>query len=431
MPGATDRQEREAVDRLSLRQDFPALMVREQDGGTKEPAPIYLDNAATTHKPAAVLSALNDFYQNSNANPYRGLYRTSLLATRRYQQARQAVASFINADSDEIVFTRNTTEAINLVAFCHALNTLGQGDEIALPISEHHSNLVPWQQVCERTGATLVFLNPDSQGRLSDDEIEQKICPRTRLVTFAWVSHVLGTIYPVAKLVRRAHEVGALTLLDCAQGVAHLPLDVAALDVDFTAFSGHKMYGPMGIGVLYGKRRLLETLPPFLYGGEMIDQVRRYSSSFASGPERFEAGTPDVAGAVGLAAAIGYLEKLGFASVMSHERLLVSHLLEGLRSIPAVRIHGNPEPAADRTGLVSFGVTGAHPQDIAVMLDEEGIAIRVGTQCAQPLHRFLGVAASCRVSLGIYNTIDDIDRFLAAISGVRRRISRNVMAFFP
>jgi cysteine desulfurase/selenocysteine lyase len=431
MIGTIGRQEREAVDTLSIRQDFPALMAREQDGGVEEPGQVYLDNAATTHKPAAVLAALDDFYQNANANPYRGLYRASLLATQRYQQARQAVADFINARFDEIVFTRNTTEAINRVAFCHALNVLKEGDEIALPISEHHSNLVPWQQVCERTGATLVFLNPDSQGRLSDEEIGQKIGPRTRLVTFAWVSHVLGTIYPVAQLVRRAHDVGAFTLLDCAQGVAHLPLDVAALDVDFAAFSGHKMYGPMGIGVLYGKRRLLKTLPPFLYGGEMIDQVRRYSSSFASGPERFEAGTPDVAGAAGLAAAIGYLEGLGFTSIMSHERLLASRLLEGLRSIPAVRIHGNSELAADRTSLVSFSITGAHPQDIAVMLDEGGIAIRVGTQCAQPLHRFLGVAATCRVSPGIYNTAKDIDRFLTAISDVRRRISRRVMALFP
>ena len=411
--------------------DFPALRALEGELGYALPPLAYLDNAATTHKPSTVLEAVEGYYRDCNANPYRGVYRTSVASTRLYEGSRAIVADFIGAKADEIVFTRNTTEAINLVAHCFALERLRPGDEIALPISEHHSNLVVWQHVCEKTGAKLVFLHPDKNGRLRDNEMEEKIGPATKIVAIAHVSNVLGTIFPIERIVSRAHDMGAVVMLDCAQSAGHRPLDMKRLGVDFAAFSGHKMYAPMGIGVLYARTDLLESMPPYMFGGEMIDAVHERHSTFEAGPKRFEAGTPNVAGAIGLAAAIDYLTRIGFDEIESIERDLANRLIDGMRAIDSLRIYGNPYPTLDRSGVVAFGVVGAHPQDVALVLDSRNIAVRSGSHCAQPLHRRLGVEQSCRVSPCFYNTPDEIDRFLDTVEGARRTISRRIMSVFP
>ncbi|WP_139652818.1 aminotransferase class V-fold PLP-dependent enzyme [Raoultibacter phocaeensis] len=411
--------------------DFPALGAFEGELGYTSNPLAYLDNAATTHKPSIVLQTVEGYYRECNANPYRGTYRTSVASTQLYEGSRSIVAHFIGADADEIVFTRNATESLNLVAYSYALDTLAPGDEIVLPISEHHSNLVVWQHVCEKTGAKLVYMRPDENGRLRDEEIEQKITGAAKIVACAHVSNVLGSVFPIEKIVEKAHSVGAVVVLDCAQSAAHLPLDLSALDVDFAAFSGHKLYAPMGIGVLFAKRELLGQMKPFLFGGEMIDEVREYRSTFENGPKRFEAGTPNVAGALGLATAIDYVQRIGFDEIGRVERQLATHLLDGMRAIDSVRIIGNPYATLDRTGVVAFTVDGAHPQDIALVLDGENIAIRTGSHCAQPLHRSLGLESSCRVSPCFYNTTAEIDRFLDTIESVRRTISRRIMAVFP
>lgn len=415
----------------SYRKDFPAL-----DAACGQPArqryPLaYLDNAATTHKPSAVLDAVEGYYRECNANPYRGTYRSSVVSTGLYEGSRTIVADFIGARADEVIFTRNATEALNLVARCYAIDELGPGDEIVLSLSEHHSNLVPWQQVCKKTGASLTYLRPDENGRIRDEEIDRAIGPATKLVALAHVSNVLGTVFPIEKIAARAHDVGARIVCDCAQSAAHRPLDVKELGIDFAAFSGHKMYAPMGIGVLYADRELLEAMQPLLFGGEMIDSVHAYDSTFETGPKRFEAGTPNVAGAIGLAAAIDYLGRIGFDEIGRIEHELATRLLDGLRAIDSVRILGNPYATLDRSGVVSFTVSGAHPQDIALVLDSENIAIRSGSHCAQPLHRALGIEASCRVSPCFYNTPEDIDRFLNATEDARRTISRRIMSVFP
>ncbi len=413
------------------RSDFPALLAT-TDTNRRSDFPIArLDNAATTQKPSAVIEALNQYNRQLNATPYRGVYQASRTSTKLYEAARCVVADFIGASAGEIVFTRNTTESLNLVAYSYALEHLGPGDEIALPWSEHHSNLVPWQFACRKTGANLVFLDLDSQGRLAAGEIERKIRPATRIVAIAQVSNVLGTVFPLTEVTARAHEMGAVVVLDCAQSIAHFPTDVRILEVDFAAFSGHKMYAPMGIGVLYGRRELLDDMTPFLFGGEMIDAVFDRQATFETGPKRFEAGTPNVAGAIGLAAAIDYLQRIGFDEIERIERNLAVRLLDGMRSIDSAIVYGNPQPAKDRSTVVSFNVKETHPQDVAFMLDEQGIEIRSGTHCAQPLHRRLGIEASCRISPCFYNTPEEIDRFLSAVEGVRRTISRHIMSIFP
>lgn len=415
----------------SYREDFPALRFPEKRKGCPECPTVYLDNAATTHKPSIVLDALGSFYQSYNANPYRAPYRASVVSTQLYEGARAVVAGFIGADASEIVFTRNTTEGINLVAYSWALDRLQEGDEVALPRSEHHSNLVVWQRVCKRTGARLVYLEPDEEGRLGADEIECKIGPRTKLVACAHVSNVLGSVYPVGKIIARAHDVGAAALLDCAQSAAHRPLDLHALDADFAAFSGHKLYGPMGIGVLYIRREVMEGLQPFLFGGEMVESVFDFDATFENGPQRFEAGTPPVPEALGLAAAVSYLREAGWDGIRSVEDGLTERLLAKMGAVDCVRIYGNPCAAQDRSPIVSFNVAGVHPQDVALALDAQGIAVRSGAHCAQPLHRALGIEASCRVSPCLYNTPEEIDAFVDALEGVRRRVARHIMRMFP
>ncbi|WP_334098349.1 SufS family cysteine desulfurase [Gordonibacter pamelaeae] len=415
----------------SYREDFPALRFPEKRRGCSEYPSVYLDNAATTHKPSIVLDALGSFYRSYNANPYRGPYRASVVSTQLYEGARAVVADFVGADTGEIVFTRNTTEGINLIAHSWALDRLRPGDEVAIPRSEHHSNLVVWQRVCKRRGAQLVYLELDEEGRLKAEEIECKIGSRTKLVACAHISNVLGSVYPVGEIIAHAHDVGAAVLLDCAQSAAHRPLDLHALDADFAAFSGHKLYGPMGIGVLYIKRDLMDGLQPFLLGGEMVESVFDFHATFENGPRRFEAGTPSVPEALGLAAATSYVKKVGWDNIRSVEDGLTERLLSKMGTVDGVRIYGNPCAAQDRSSIVSFNVAGVHPQDVALALDAQGIAVRSGAHCAQPLHRALGIEASCRVSPCLYNTPEEIDAFIDALEGVRRRIARHIMSVFP
>ena len=392
--------------------DFPIL--REKDGRRVA----YLDNAATTQKPQSVLDAIMDYYRESNANPHRGLYDLSVRATETYEQARVSVGKFINAPrSEEVIFTRNASEALNLVAYSYGLTFLSEGDEIVLPVSEHHSNLLPWQMVARKTGAKLVYLYPDKSGVLHEEELEKKITPRTKIVAAAYVSNVLGTVHPVEKIIALAHKAGAVVVLDCAQSIPHFPLDVQKLDADFVAFSGHKMLGPMGIGVLWGKTAHLDAMPPFLSGGDMIEYVTEQESTFAPLPQKFEAGTPNVSGARGLEAAIQYIEKVGYDFIEKTEAELLAYTLEGLNKIPHVTVYGNFEKA--RCGVISFNVEDVHPHDVASILDGDGVAIRAGHHCAQPFMRFLGVNATCRASFYFYNTKEDADRFLSGLKRVR------------
>lgn len=396
-------------------EDFPIL--KEQVNGKPF---VYLDNAATTQKPLPVLRAVDEYYRTFNANPHRGLYQMSIRATEAYENARHTVKEFIHAEKDEeIIFTRNASESLNLVAYSYGLNFIGEGDEIVLPVSEHHSNLVPWQMVAKAKGAKLVYLYPDESGHLTDEEISSKITARTKLVAVAHVSNVLGTVYPVQKIAEKAHAVGAVVVVDCAQSIPHYPVSVKELDADFVAFSGHKTLAPMGIGVLYGKKELLDKMPPFLSGGEMIEYVYEQESAFAPLPQKFEAGTQNVGGAIGLAAAIGYLKQVGYEKIASVESDLLKYMLDGLANIPHITIYGDANSASERCGVISFNVDEVHPHDVSSILDADGIAIRAGHHCAQPLMRYLNVNATCRASLYFYNTREDIDRFLASLQKVR------------
>ena len=381
---------------------------------------VYLDSAATSQRPQQVMRAVDEFYRTQNANPHRGLYGLSVEATQRYEDARSAAAKFIGAESEcEVIFTRNASEALNLVAYSYGMTFLKEGDEIALPVSEHHSNLVPWQMVAKAKGAKLVYLYPDGEGRLSDREIESKITAKTKLVAVAHVSNVLGSVYPVKKIADRAHSFGAVVVVDCAQSIPHIPVDVKALGADFMAFSGHKMLAPMGIGVLYGREELLNRMPPFLRGGEMIEYVSEQEATFAPLPQKFEAGTQNVGGAVGLEAAISYLAGVGYGRIRETEQELMARALKGLAEIPHVTVYGGTENRPDRCGVISFNVEDVHPHDVASILDAGGVAIRAGHHCAEPLMHYLHINASCRASFYFYNTKDDVDIFLDNLSKVR------------
>lgn len=411
-----------------VRQDFP---VYQREDKARESLPLsYLDNAATTQRLGSILEVMQEHYERSNANPYRGIYRDSLLATAEYEQARIEIADFVGADPDEIIFTRNTTESINLVAYSYALEHLCPGDTVVLPISEHHSNMIPWQRVCSQTGAKLVYMELDEAGCLTQESLKV-IDQHTKIVACAHVSNVLGTIFPLQELAQRAHQNGAVVIADCAQSAAHLPLNFHELDIDFAAFSGHKMYGPTGIGVLYVKRHVLAAMKPFLLGGEMVDSVWKHRASFLTGPRRFEAGTPNIDGALGLRCATRYLHNIGFDAVISHEKVLAKYLVENLASFPQTRILGNNTYSENRLGIVSFTIDSVDPHDVALFLDAQNVCIRTGSHCAQPLHRRFGVEQSCRVSLGIYNTKKDIDVFLDALEGLRNHVTRRIMGMFP
>lgn len=397
----------------NYRKDFPLLC---------NDSTIYIDNAATAQRPECVIEAEKKFYETQNANPMRGFYPLSLAATKAYEDARKTVAAFINAKSEnEIIFTRNTTESLNLIAYSYALSTLKPGDEIVVSIMEHHSNLLPWQMAARQTGAVLKFLECDMEAVISDEELNSVITDKTRIVAVTQVSNVLGCVNPVKKIADIAHRNGAVFVMDGAQSVPHMPVDVQELDVDFLAFSGHKIMGPMGIGVLYGKKKLLDKMPPFLTGGEMIESVTREGAVYAQVPHKFEAGTVNAAGAAGLAAAIEYVNKIGFDYIMAKEEELTTYVMEKLRSIPHVNVLGSKDPK-NHTGIVAFTIDNVHPHDISEIMASQNIAIRAGHHCAQPLLKYLGVNSAARASFMFYNTIEEADAFVDCIKGIRREM---------
>ncbi len=400
------------LDVAAIRADFPILSRTVRNG---KPL-VYLDSGATSQKPAPVLAAEREYYERHNAAAHRGTHLLGEEATEIYEGARGCVAAFVGASPDEIVFTKNATEAINLVAF-GLTGSLGPGDEILITEIEHHANLVPWQQLALRTGATLRWFKALPDGRLDVDP--SLVTARTKIVAVTGQSNVTGVIPPVAEIARLAHEAGALVLVDGAQSVPHHPVDVTALGADFLAFSGHKMLGPLGLGVLYGKADKLDALPPFLTGGSMIEVVRMEETTFLPPPARFEPGVPPVAQAAGLAAAIDYLTALGMDNVAAHEESLTAHALDALQVIPGVRIIG-PDTTKDRGGTVAFDVAGVHPHDVGQVLDELGVAVRTGHHCAWPLHRALGCQASTRASFYIYNTHDEIEALADAVRYARQ-----------
>ena len=396
-----------------IRCDFPLLIQTNE---------AYLDNAATSQKPYCVINAVEDFYKHSNANPLRGLYELSVNATDRYENAREAVRKFINAkESAEIVFTRNATESLNLIAYSYGLSNLREGDEIVVSITEHHSNILPWQMVARSTGAKLVYLECEQDGRITDEAIEKTITEKTRLVAVGEVSNVTGRRNPVEKIIEKAHSVGAVTVVDGAQSTPHMAVDVQAMNTDFFVFSGHKLLGPMGIGVLYGKRELLEAMPPFLTGGEMIQTVSREGAVWAELPHKFEAGTVNAADAVGLHAAIDYITGLGFDAITEREDALTAYAMEGMKKIPHLHLIGSDDPA-EHNGILNFVIDGVHPHDISAILDADGIDVRAGHHCAQPLLNHLGFRSTTRASLMFYNTEEEVRRLLGSLASVRSRM---------
>lgn len=403
------------ADAQEFLRDFP-LLHTQMNG-----KPIaYLDNGATTQKPEQVIRAICGYYGGCNANPHRGAYALSVEATEIYENARKVTAQFINAKRpEEIIFTKNATEALNLVAYSYGLTNIGKGDEIVITIAEHHSNLVPWQHVAKAKGATLKYIYLEKDGNLSDEDIETKITEKTKLVAVTQVSNVLGLKNDVKKVAKKAHSVGAVVVVDGSQSVAHQKVDVQDIDTDFFAFSGHKMLSPMGIGVLYGKYDILDAMPPFLMGGDMIEYVQEQDTTFAELPAKFEAGTQNVGGAAGLQAAIEYLGKIGFDRIETIEKELVDYALPQLRELPYIELYGCDSTRDNKTGIIAFNVKDVHPHDVATILDSTGVAVRAGHHCAQPLHRYLGLNASCRASFYLYNTKEDVDRWIAALKTVR------------
>ena len=398
-----------------FRLDFP-LLQRKMNGKPLT----YLDNGATTQKPESVVRSICGYYGGCNANPHRGAYELSVKATDVYENARVKVQHFINAPkSNEIIFTKNATEALNLVAYSYGLTFVQPGDEIVISIAEHHSNLVPWQMVAKAKGATLKYIYLEPDGNLSDEDIETKITEKTKIVAVTHVSNVLGLVNNVRKVVDKAHSVGAICVVDGAQSVAHMAVDVQQIGCDFFAFSGHKLLSPMGIGVLYGKEELLDKMPPFLRGGDMIEYVTEQDTTFAELPQKFEAGTQNVGGAAGLAAAIDYLENFTFERIEAIEKELVDYALPQLRELPYIELYGCDTTRNNKTGIITFNVKDVHPHDVSTILDAQGVAIRAGHHCAQPLMKYLGQNATCRASFYLYNTKDDVDRWIAALKTVR------------
>ena len=408
-----------------IRADFPILTRTVRDGRPL----VYLDSGATSHKPRQVLDAERDFYEHMNAAVHRGAHQLSEEGTDAYESARATIAAFIGARADEIVFTRNATEAINLVAYAFTNGSaggggghgerfrLGPGDEVLVTEMEHHANLIPWQEACRRTGATLRWIPVTPEGLLDLSDLDSLLTERTKVLAFTHVSNVLGTINPVRELTDRAHEVGALVVLDACQSVPHLPVDVDDLGIDFLAFSGHKMFAPLGIGVLWGRPELLDEMPVFLTGGSMIETVTMEGSTYAPVPQKFEAGVPVAAQAVGLAAAIDYINAIGLDRIHAHEQVLTARLLEALAQRPWVRVVG-PLDATERGGAVAFVVDGVHAHDVGQVLDDRGIAVRVGHHCAWPLHRALKAQATTRASFAAYNTVEEVDALLDALDEV-------------
>lgn len=395
------------------RRDFPLLMNTDV---------AYLDSAATAQRPRCVLDAEEKFYTTCNANPLRGLYPLSIAATDAYENAREAVRKFLNAAStQEIIFTRNTSESLNLVAYSYGLSNVKAGDEVVVSIMEHHSDLLPWQMVCRQTGARLRFIECELDGSVDLNKVEPLIGSRTKVVAMTQVSNVLGRENPIRQVAELAHRAGAVMVVDGAQSTPHMPVDVQALGADFLAFSGHKVYGPMGIGVLYGRKELLEKMPPFLTGGEMIESVTREGAVYAELPHKFEAGTVNAAGAAGLHAALDYMAQVGFGTMQRRELELTRRAMEGMKQIPYVHILGSDQPE-EHHGIITFTVDGVHPHDIGQILAADGVNIRAGHHCAQPLLAYLGHPSTARASIAFYNTEEEIDRLLASVSTLRERM---------
>lgn len=400
-------------DIATARNDFPILS--QQING--QPL-TYLDNAATTQKPRSVIDALTHYYEFDNANIHRGVYTLAERATEQYEQVRQQVADFIHADRDEIVFTRGTTTSLNWIALGFGTQVLQPGDDIIITVMEHHSNLVPWQRVALQTGANLRYVELTADGELDLAQYRQLLSKKTKIVAFTHVSNVLGTINPVQLMTQLAHEVGAYVVVDGAQAVGHFPVDMTSLDCDFYAFSGHKVYGPTGVGVLYGKREWLKKMNPVEFGGEMINLAQREITDFKAAPEKFEAGTMPIAQVIGLGAALTYIQKIGWSTIETQERRVTAAAYQLLKEIPGVEIYG-PEMGPHRSALVTFNLKGVHPHDLATVLDTQGVAVRAGHHCAQPLMQTLGVSATTRASFGLYNQLSDVKRLAAAVRAAK------------
>ncbi len=390
-----------------IRQQFPILH-QEVNGHPL----VYLDSAATSQKPIGVIEAVSNYYRQDNSNVHRGVHTLGTRATDAYEGAREKIRKFINAKSiQEIIYTRGTTTAINLVASSYGRANLGEGDEIIISYMEHHSNLIPWQQVAKATGATLKYFPLQEDGTLSLEDVRETITPNTKIVALTMVSNVLGTMNPIKEIAKIAHDNGAVIVVDGAQGAPHMSIDVQELDIDFLAFSGHKMCAPTGIGVLYGKKQLLENMEPIEFGGEMIDFVGLHESTWKELPWKFEGGTPIIAGAIGLGAAIDFLQEIGLDNILKHEHKLAAYALEKMSAVEGLTIYG-PAEAEQRAGVITFNLSDVHPHDVATVLDAEGIAVRAGHHCAQPLMKWLNVSATARASFYLYNTEEDIDKFV-------------------
>lgn len=403
----------------SVRDEFPLI---------KEADIAYLDNGATTQKPECVIEAVEEYYRRHNANPLRGIYELSVEATDAYEESRQAVADYIGAgDASEIIFTRNASESINLVAYSYGMSVLNEGDEIIVSTAEHHSNFLPWQRAADAKGARVVFFDPEEDGSFDLNKLKDLISEKTRILAMTQISNVIGRINDIKAMTDLVHEAGGVAVIDGAQAVAHIGVDVKELGADFYAFSGHKMYAPMGIGVLYGRKELLDKMPPFLYGGEMIETVTKEKTVYAELPHKFEAGTVNAGGAVGLKAAIEFIDRYGFEQIVARENALTAKVVNAMNDMPYVEIIGGRK-ACNHHGIVAFRIDGVHPHDVAQIFADEGVCVRAGHHCAEPLHRYLGeltgtrVNSSTRLSVGIYNTEAEIDRFLDVLSGIRSRM---------
>lgn len=403
----------------TIRKDFPIL-----DQIVNDEPLVYLDNAATTQKPNPVLTAINKYYQNDNANVHRGVHTLAERATTAYEAARERVRSFIHAQSTkEILFTRGTSTGLNWVAQ-FAGEQLQPGDEVLISVTEHHSNIVPWQEVCKKTGAKLVYTYPQN-GLFDWNDFQNKLSQRTKFVSLAHVSNVLGTINPIKEIANLVHEVGAIFVVDGAQSIPHMTIDVQDLDVDFFAFSGHKMLGPTGIGVLYGKEKLLQEMSPIEFGGEMIDFVYEQETTWKGLPWKFEAGTPNIAGAIGLAAAIDYLDMIGMKDIEEHIKELIAYVFPKMQSMEGITIYGSQD-LSQRSGVISFNLDGIHPHDVAMALDFEGVAVRAGHHCAQPLMNYLNVSSTVRASFYLYNSKEDCDQLVEALEKTKEFFNGNL-----
>lgn len=380
---------------------------------------VYLDSAATTQKPKEVIDTISNYYKEINSNPHRGSYTISVLSTKAYEKAREKVKKFINSDYlEEVIFTKGSTEALNLIAYSYGLNNINEGDEILVSISEHHSNLIPWQQIAKIKKANLKYFYINSNYKNDLDHIKSKITAKTKLVCIAHVSNVIGMINPVKEITKLAHEVGALVVVDAAQSIAHLKVDVKNMDCDFLVFSGHKMFAPMGIGVLYGKKNILDKMPPFLFGGDMIEYVYEQETTFAKLPSKFEGGTQNIEGAIGLAKAIDFIEDIGIDNIRNHEISLLKYAFKELSKLEYVKILSPMDDMV--SGAISFTVDSIHPHDLATILDSKGICVRAGNHCAQPLMRYLNINSTLRASFSIYNTKEDIDKLIEGLKYGRR-----------